>query len=236
MKEMNDSGTPFYAQVISMSAHHPYTIPEDKYRMTLPERYEGTFVGDYIRSQNYADDALGKFIDQLKQDGVWDNSLVVVYGDHLGLPIYSLDNKDKELMHEIYGRDYNSADMINIPLMIHGGDVQPEVMEQVGGQIDLLPTIANLLGAPLDQQLHFGQDLINHKDNNLLPERYYLPSGTFINQSTLYIPGIGYEDGTKHPLPHSDEQSTQASQAEFERALQLLHLSDSYIRQLPLHQ
>ncbi|GAE06684.1 lipoteichoic acid primase LtaP [Paenibacillus sp. JCM 10914] len=219
-----------------MSAHHPYTIPEDKYRMTLPERYEGTFVGDYIRSQNYADDALGKFIDQLKQDGVWDNSLVVVYGDHLGLPIYSLDNKDKELMHEIYGRDYNSADMINIPLMIHGGDVQPEVMEQVGGQIDLLPTIANLLGAPLDQQLHFGQDLINHKDNNLLPERYYLPSGTFINQSTLYIPGIGYEDGTKHPLPHSDEQSTQASQAEFERALQLLHLSDSYIRQLPLHQ
>ncbi|MGY5346239.1 LTA synthase family protein [Paenibacillus glucanolyticus] len=235
LKKMHDTGKPFYAQVISMSAHHPYTIPEEKYRMTLPERYDGTFVGDYIRSQNYADDALGKFIEQLKKDGIWDNSMVVVYGDHLGLPIYSLDNKDKELMREIYGRDYNSGDMINIPLIIHGEGLQPEVKEQVGGQIDLLPTVSNLLGVSLDQQLHFGQDLLNNTDNNLLPERYYLPSGTFINNTTLYIPGIGFEDGTKHPLPSSDEKSTQASKEEFERALQLLHLSDSYVRQLPLH-
>lgn len=235
LKKMNEADKPFYSHVISMSAHHPFTIPEDKYRMTLPERYEGTFVGDYIRSQNYADDALGKFIEQLKKDGVWDNSLIVLYGDHLGLPIYSLDNKDKELMHEIYGRDYNSGDMINIPLMIHGEGLQPEVKEQVGGQIDLMPTVANLLGVSMDNQLHFGQDLLNNTDNNLLPERYYLPSGTFINNTTLYIPGIGFEDGTKHPLPIADEKKTQATKEEFERALQLLHLSDSYIRQLPYH-
>lgn len=235
LKKMNDAGKPFYTQIISMSAHHPFTIPQEKYRMTLPDRYEGTFVGDYIRSQNYADDALGKFIEQLKQDGVWDNSLVVLYGDHLGLPIYSLDSKDKELMHEIYGRDYTSADMINIPLIIHGDGVQPEVNEQVGGQVDLLPTAANLLGVSMDTQLHFGQDLLNHTNSSLLPERYYLPSGTFINDTTLYIPGIGYEDGTKHPLSNSDGKKTQASKDEFERALQLLHLSDSYIRQLPFH-
>ncbi|EHB65776.1 MULTISPECIES: LTA synthase family protein [Paenibacillus] len=235
LEKMHETGKPFYTQIISMSAHHPFTIPEEKYRMTLPERYEGTFVGDYIRAQNYADDALGKFIEQLKKDGIWDDSLIVVYGDHLGLPIYSLDNKDKELMQEIYGREYTSADMINIPLMIHGNGLEPAVKEQVGGQIDLLPTIANLLGAPLDDQLHFGQDLLNHADSNLLPERYYLPSGTFINNTTMYIPGIGFEDGTKHPLPHQDKASTQASREEFERALQLLHLSDSYVRQLPLH-
>ncbi|WP_456288645.1 LTA synthase family protein [Paenibacillus sp. AK002] len=235
LKKMNDAGKPFYTQVISMSAHHPFTIPEDKYRMTLPERYEGTFVGDYIRAQNYADDALGKFIEQLKKDGVWDNSLIVLYGDHLGLPIYSLDHKDKELMHEIYGREYTSGDMINIPLIIHGEGIQPEMKEQVGGQIDLLPTVSNLLGVSIDNQLHFGQDLLNHTDNNLLPERYYLPSGTFINNTTLYIPGIGFEDGTKHPLPNSDVKKTQATKEEFERALQLLHLSDSYIRQLPYH-
>ncbi|RAR42561.1 LTA synthase family protein [Paenibacillus sp. MDMC362] len=235
LKKMDEADKPFYSHVISMSAHHPFTIPENKYRMTLPERYEGTFVGDYIRSQNYADDALGKFIEQLKKDGVWDNSLIVLYGDHLGLPIYSLDNKDKELMHEIYGRDYNSGDMINIPLMIHGEGLQPEVKEQVGGQIDLMPTVANLLGVSMDNQLHFGQDLLNNTDNNLLPERYYLPSGTFINNTTLYIPGIGFEDGTKHPLPNADEKKTQATKEEFERALQLLHLSDSYIRQLPYH-
>lgn len=57
--------------------------------MTLPVRFEGTLVGDYIRAQNYADYALGLFIDELKQNGVWDNSLIVLYGDHRGLPIFS---------------------------------------------------------------------------------------------------------------------------------------------------
>ena len=235
LKKMNDSGKPFYAQIISMTAHHPFTIPDSKYKMTLPERYEGTFVGDYIRSQNYADFALGQFIEQLKKDGLWDNSLVIVYGDHLGLPIYSLTNGDKELMKEIYGREYASSDMINIPLIIHGEGLKPAVMKQVGGQVDILPTVANLAGLSLENQLHFGQDLLNQKDNNLLPERYYLPSGTFINKSTLFIPGNGFEDGTRHPLPGNTQEETAASKAEFDRALKLLHLSDSYLRQLPEH-
>src|SRR5207342_1691289 len=104
--------------VISMSSHNPFTIPEEKYKMTLPERYEGTFVGDYIRAQNYADYALGLFIDDLKARGIWDNSVFVTYGDHLGLPVYSLDNDDKKLMREIYGHEYGFTDMINIPLII----------------------------------------------------------------------------------------------------------------------
>lgn len=236
LKKMSDSGDPFYAHVLSMTAHHPYTIPDSKYKMTLPERYEGTFVGDYIRSQNYADYALGQFIDQLKKDGIWDNSLVIVYGDHQGLPIYSLDNDDKELMREIYGREYMSADMINIPLMIHGeGYIKPEVMKQIGGQVDILPTIANLTGISMKDQLHFGQDLLNQKDSNLLPERYYLPSGSFINNTTLFVPGNAFEDGSGYPLPGNTEGKTEATKEEFDRALQLLHLSDSYLRQLPEH-
>ncbi|MFC7678685.1 LTA synthase family protein [Paenibacillus sp. GCM10028914] len=236
LKKMNESGNPFYAHVLSMTAHHPYTIPESKYKMTLPERYEGTFVGDYIRSQNYADYALGQFIDQLKKDGIWENSLVLIYGDHQGLPIYSLDNDDKELMQEIYGREYTSADMINVPLIIHGENyIEPDVMEQIGGQVDILPTIANLTGVSMSDQLHFGQDLLNQKDKNLLPERYYLPSGSFINNTTLFVPGNDFEDGTSQPLPGKTEAQTEASRDEFDRALELLHLSDSYLQQLPKH-
>ena len=80
LAEMQQNG-PFYTQLITMSAHHPFTIPDRKFKMTLPERFEGTFVGDYIRAQNYADYALGQFIDDLKQRGIWDNSVFVIYGD-----------------------------------------------------------------------------------------------------------------------------------------------------------
>lgn len=231
LKEMDQEEKPFYAQVISMSAHHPFTIPAEKYRMKLPERYEGTFVGDYIRSQNYADDALGHFIEELKASGVWDNSIIMIYGDHMGLPIYSLDHDDKELMREIYGHEYSYADMLNIPLIIHAGeDVAPQTFEQVGGEVDIMPTAAGLLGISLDNNLVFGQDLLS-TTYNLLPERYYLPSGSFIASSGLLIPGNSYEDNTQYPIYNG--KAPAATEDEYNRALRLLQLSHSYITQLP---
>lgn len=230
---MHESGEPFYAQVISMTAHHPFTIPEEKYRMTLPERYEKTFVGDYIRSQNYADHALGEFIERLKESGVWQDSLVVVYGDHLGLPIYSLTRSDKELMEEIYGREYSYTDMINIPLAIIAEDMSyPAVFEQIGGQVDILPTVANLLGVSIEDRIYFGQDIVN-QTYNLLPQRYYLPSGSLLSDDALLIPGAGYDDGTEYPLAGEGGNGGSISEDEYNRALELLNLSDSYVSQLP---
>ncbi len=232
LKEMSDSGQPFYAQVISMSSHHPFTIPEDKYRMKLPERYEGTFVGDYVRAQNYADEAFGQFVDELKANGLWDTSVIMVYGDHMGLPIYSLDHDDKELMTEIYGYEYSYTNMTNIPLMIHGsGNTEPQVLEQVGGEIDIMPTAAGLLGVSMENNIHFGQNLLN-QTYNILPERYYLPSGSFIGTSGLLIPGNSFEDNTQYPLVTGGPAPT-ATEDEYNRALELLHLSDSYVTQLP---
>lgn len=236
LQEMNSSGKPFYAHVISMSAHHPYTIPVEKQLLQLPEEFEGTMVGEYIRAQNYADYALGQFIEQLKASGVWDNSLVMIYGDHLGLPKFSLDSREEALMAEIIGREYDYADMINVPLIVAGeGITYPMVYGQIGGQVDLLPTAANLLGIPMDGKLYFGQDLFNHHDN-LLPQRYYLPSGSIIGGGDLFIPGNGYEDGIHYPLHGAHESGRSVSQDEYERALELLRYSDSYIRQLPNRQ
>lgn len=233
LERMSESGKPFYSHVISMTSHHPFSIPEDKYQMELPERYEGTFVGDYIRGQNYADYALGLFIQDLKDRGIWDNSLIVMYGDHLGLPIYSLDRDDKELMAEIYGREYGYTDMINIPLVIINPSApEAKVYDQLGGQIDVLPTVANLLGVSLDNQIHFGQDLFN-QTYNVLPQRYYLPSGSFLSSQELFMSGSGYDDGKHLPLAGDGVNEQEATEDEYQRALELLKLSDSYVNSLP---
>ncbi|MGO4371440.1 LTA synthase family protein [Paenibacillus sp. MCAF20] len=137
--KMDKEEQPFYAQVISMSAHHPYHIPESKYRMTLPSKYDDTLVGNYIHAQNYADYALGQFIADLKETGLWDNSVVLMYGDHQGLPLYSLDGSEKKLIEELIGHEYGYTDMFKIPLIMHApGVTYPAVMEQTGGQIDIL--------------------------------------------------------------------------------------------------
>ncbi|MGG1519106.1 LTA synthase family protein [Paenibacillus oryzisoli] len=234
LQTYQDKGEPFYAHIISMSSHNPFTIPESKYHMTLPDRYEGTFVGDYIRAENYADYALGLFIQDLKARGLWDNSLVVVYGDHRGLPLFSLKDEDKDLMKEILGHEYAEKDLINVPLMIAGGGIDhPEVQMQLGGQVDTMPTVANLLGVSLSNYVHFGQDLFNQTAYNLLPQRYYLPTGSFVNNEELFMSGKGFEDGSVLTLAGNSESHQSASEDEFNRALKLLQLSDSYVSQLP---
>jgi len=231
--EMDAAENPFYAHIISMTAHHPYTLPQDKQYITLPERFQKTLVGDYLVAQHYADQALGTFIDEMKEKGLWDNSLIVLYGDHLGLPIYSLNSNEMGLMEEIYGREYTYTDMINIPLVIiNEGVTEPKVFEQTAGQVDITPTIANLLGISMENQLHFGQDIFNQYEN-LLPQRYYLPTGSFLTSEELFLSGSGYSDGKHYSLSGPSTESGTATEDEFQRALELLQLSDSYVNSLP---
>ncbi len=203
-KVREETGKPFYSMLISMSSHHPYNIPERKVKLDLPERYDDSFVGDYLRAQNYTDYALGQLIQELKDEGLWENSLLVLYGDHMGLPIYSLTEEDLRLLEELDGRKYDSSQMLNIPLIVTApGALAPAVETGIGGQSDIMPTIANLAGLSLDGQLHFGQDLLNERAN-LLPERYYLPSGSFINDREIFIPGTGFGDGSRIELPSAE--------------------------------
>ncbi|MDB4866762.1 MAG: hypothetical protein JWR03_1095 [Cohnella sp.] len=233
--EMSRSGKPFYAQLITMSSHHPFRIPEDKVRFKLPERYQGTLVGDYITAQNYSDYALGQFIGKLKETGLWDNSVIVLYGDHMGLPIYSLDRHEQDLMKEIYNRNYRFPEMLNIPLILSvPGIKEPKMLTQTGGQADIFPTVANLLGISLQDQIHFGQDLLN-QTSNLLPQRYYLPSGSFINDKGIYVPGEGFADGTEYPFDGVAQSVADVSKDQYSRALELLQMSDSYVKSLPKH-
>jgi lipoteichoic acid synthase len=234
--KMSQNGKPFYSQIITMSSHHPFNIPERKIRLQLPERYQGTLVGDYIQAQNYADYSLGLFIDKLKKNGLWDKSVIIIYGDHLGLPPYSLTDNEKGLMEEIYKRPYQYTEMMNIPLMVIApGITEPKVLPQTGGQVDVFPTLANLLGISLKDHVHFGQDILNIKDN-LLPQRYYLPSGSFVNNNGIFVPGLTYIDGTNYPFDGRKSSGTDSTVDEYNRALELLKLSDSYVSSLPKHE
>lgn len=237
-----EGGGKVFANLISMSAHHPFNLPARKDTFDLPERFRGTFVGDYLRSQHYADKALGVFVEDMKAAGLWDNSLIVIYGDHMGVPVYSLTREDRSLLKELLGRTYGYYDMLRVPLLIIApGALEPRTVETVGGHSDIMPTVANLAGIRLDSHVVFGQDLLNY-DSNLLPIRYYLPTGSFINDRAIFVPGESFEDGTVYPLDGGEPVGVDTAGPdgaplvtgdEYRRALDLFRMSHSYVSQLP---
>ncbi|WP_433750921.1 LTA synthase family protein [Falsibacillus pallidus] len=227
---------PFYSMFISLSSHHPFVIPDEKKTLDLPSEYDGTLIGDYLTAQNYTDAAIGRFIDELKKKGIWDNSVILFYGDHLGLQDKALDDRDQELFEQFTGHKYNLKDRYTIPFIVSipGKTDNGTVISSPGGQLDFMPTLANLLGVKIDHKLvHFGQDLLQGQ-NNLIGIRYYLPPGGFVNDHIIYYPNESFADGDAFSLNTMDRvKDFSKYETSYQKVLTLEELSDSYYAQLP---
>jgi len=239
LKEKKAAGQKVYANLISMSAHHPYHLPEGKAALPLPAAFNDTLVGNYLKAQHYADQAFGMLLDEMKAAGLWEDSLLVVYGDHVGLTMNVLNSQDRSLLQGLLGKEYAYDEMLNIPLMIRvPGRSEGVVLPQLGGQVDFMPTMAGLMGVSLEKHIHFGQDLTNHT-SNLLGQRYYLPTGSFVNDRVVFVPGESVQDGQTVAVAAASAVGMAAAvetdvTEDFQKALTLLNWSDSYVESLPL--
>ncbi|MDF2902006.1 MAG: alkaline phosphatase [Phenylobacterium sp.] len=148
---------PFYAWMVTMSSHHPYDEAAALSDLDVGE-LAGTRLGLYLQSIHYADAELGRFIADLKRRGLWQRSVVVVHGDHPGV-----QHDDREALFAFTGtsseRPLAWRKLQKVPLLIHTpGESRRGRIEVAGGQVDLLPTVSNLLGLPFPHA--FGQDLL----------------------------------------------------------------------------
>lgn len=234
LNELHQQNTPFYTNLITVSNHSPFTVKDEYAKITLPAELEGTHLGNYLTSVNYSDYALGTLIDSMKENGLWDNTVLVVYGDHFGI---NPKKADADLISSALGITYHEqVSRFNIPLIMHVPGIQGgQVIEQVGGQVDILPTIANLLGLSLEEERFtaLGQDLLNI-DRNVIGMRYYLPTGSFFNNEIMFIPGDGFEDGTAVSLQTLEPVlDLTPYRSDYDYILQLMKLSDEYVKLLP---
>lgn len=68
----------------------------------------------------------------------------------------------------------------------------PGEIKNVGGEIDIMPTVMNLLGIKTGDQIMFGTDILN-SSNNYVPERYTMPEGSYFTNSYMYQPDESFE-------------------------------------------
>lgn len=172
--------------IVSLTAHHPYDLPNDLKELRIKKDEVSPLFAEYLQVEHYADRALGRFIDKLRQSGILDNSVFVVYGDHFAPEL------NPEEIYKIEGRSgkpdvYQNAELCRVPLMIRLPDGHhKEVCHRTGGQIDLYPTLANIMGLDNDEMLVFGNDLLNSR-KGFAAFRRYIPSGSFVNDDYFYI-------------------------------------------------
>ncbi|HSI65820.1 MAG TPA: LTA synthase family protein [Planococcus sp. (in: firmicutes)] len=226
---------PFYTQLVGLTSHHPFHMPEEQQQLSLPEDFQDSLTGEYLVSINYMDRIIHDFIEQLKEEGIYENSVIAIFGDHFGLQQSAIHPRDVELVTDLLGHEYQTIDRLKIPFILHAPGItdEGETIEQQIGQLDMMPTIANLLGLPLDDMVIFGQDVLNHEET-LLGARYYLPVGSFWNDEILFIPEKGFEDGTAYDLETEEIIADfEKYRDDYDRVLHLEYLSDAYMESLP---
>ena len=82
---------PFFTYIVAASSHTPFTLEglQDRSKINIDVgKYKYSFFGNYLEAVNYADYAFGVFIDELKQAGLYDDTAILVFGDHNGLSMY----------------------------------------------------------------------------------------------------------------------------------------------------
>ena len=229
------SKTPFYCQLITLSSHTPFEfIPTSRRPVKTPSQYANSLLGNYVSAESYTDMALGKFIAALKANHIWDNSIVMIYGDHTAMNDNSLDGSDARLARALLGRDYGQADRQRVSFIVHlPGQTQGVSRQDTVGQVDFMPTAADLLGIDLTQVPHMGRSVFVNS-NALVPLNSYLPGGTFLNDRLLFMPGLGFDDGTAVNIAdNSPAKTIDRDQSDYERMLQLTKLSDKWVTSLP---
>lgn len=176
--------SPFYSFYVSLSSHHPFELPEKHQDLVLEGPFSETILEDYLQGIHYFDQSLGIFIEELKKADLYENSILVVYGDHQGLDYR--DEGTNLLMESFLGRPYREDEMFRVPLLIHiPGLGTTQRIDTVGGQIDFSPTLANLLGLSSNKH-YFGQDLLNAREG-FVAKQVHVSQGSFIDDEKIFV-------------------------------------------------
>jgi lipoteichoic acid synthase len=210
---------PFYAKFITVTNHYPYPIDEEKATIA-PATTGDKSVDSYFQTARYADEALEQFFTYLKETGLYDNSIIVMYGDH-----YGISKNHTKAMEQILDKEIGTMENIalqRVPLFIRVPGIEGGVTHEVSGQIDILPTLLHLLGIDTKSYVQLGTDLLSENHDELIPFR----NGEFVSPTITFADGKFFDSTTGLEL--EAERLEEAKQYQ-ENAEHKLALSDKVV-------
>jgi phosphoglycerol transferase MdoB-like AlkP superfamily enzyme len=214
MKEMPQ---PFASRMITLTNHYPFDLDEED--MLIPAYTSNSnALNKYFQSVRYMDEAVKSLFDDLKESGLYDNSIIVMYGDHYG--ISENHNKAMGMYLDKEITPFDNVELQKVPLFVHiPGSGKGKEMHELSGQMDLRPTILHLLGISSKDDMQMGADLFSPDHEPFVIFR----DGRFVTEKNIYAQEICYDNDT------GEETDMAECQPYIERSLVELNYSDTII-------
>jgi lipoteichoic acid synthase len=180
---------PFYSKFLTVTHHFPY--PLDEQNIDFPSaNTEDETINNFFVTAHYMDQAVEEFFQWLKDTGLYEDSIIIMYGDH-----YGISNMRNPHLAPLIGVEedewgaYHNAQVQRVPMMFHVPGVDNgEIFETYSGQVDILPTLLHLLGIETNEYMFMGQDMLSPERNESVPlrnGRVITPEYTFIGQNVF---------------------------------------------------
>jgi uncharacterized sulfatase len=179
---------PFYAKMIMLTNHFPFELDEED-RTLEPYDSSSNTLNHYFPTVRYTDEAIEQFFQQLKLSELYENSVIVIMGDHHGISA----NHNKAMAEYLNKEEitpYDYLQLQRVPFFIHiPGIGKGERMDRIAGQVDIKPTLLHLLGIQTDHDIYFGNDLFHNDRKGFIAQR----NGNFISEDYLFTGETCYD-------------------------------------------
>lgn len=220
MPYLKELKQPFYSKFITLSNHFPYPLDEEDKTIEAATTGDKS-VDQYFQTARYLDESIKQFFDDLKASGLYDNTMIVMYGDH-----YGISENHKRAMSEIMGKEitpYEQTHLQRVPLFIHMPGLKGGVNHTYGGQVDVLPTVLHLLGIDSKEYVQFGTDLLSKDHKTVVPFR----NGDFVSPEVTFVDGKYYDTLSGELV--EDEQAIKKYEELQQLSEKMLALSDKVV-------
>ncbi len=220
IKYLKKQKQPFYSKFITLTNHFPFEMPQDKAHIDQFDSGSET-LNHYFQTARYTDESIEEFFQELKEAGLYQNSIIVLMGDHYGISEFHNNAMGKFLGKDING--YEHTQLQRVPFMVHiPGYNKASQKKNIAGQIDVKPTLLHLLGIDNSGDLAFGQDMFRQNRKDFLALR----DGTVVSDDYIYADNTCYHRDTGKPVAEGKESSCEPYR---EKAKKELQYSDSII-------
>lgn len=159
---LNEMKEPFYAFTVTLTNHGPFDLPAEMRKLNLDAELGSTEMGGYLESVHYTDAQIGYFLELLDKNGLLDNSVIAIVGDHTGVHKYYNHSIDKLSKKEPWF-EYDGNPTVPFIIYDKTSQVPSKTNEVYGGQIDIMPTLLYALGIPKEEydNTALGRNLLN---------------------------------------------------------------------------